>query len=200
MLTFAAGKASHAADGEPAATGKTASHLGEWTLMIVPAGRMAHREFAARDAIAAEGSLIIPAPSSDPAAPILPGAAASDEAAADALPSPALAVRYRTYREAYRAVPFSRAEYLANPSYRHDAAMELLFGQMRPTVIHRHVSQPRPAPTVAAFSPYYYYPPQYDYSRGPYSRYPGLFGYRGGYRLQYYINGSYGSLLAPYAY
>jgi hypothetical protein len=39
-----------------------------------------------------------------------------------------------TYAEAYAMVPFSRTEYEANPGYRHDSAMELMFGTMRPTV------------------------------------------------------------------
>ena len=41
------------------------------------------------------------------------------------------------YSEIYRSIPFNRAEYDANPSYRHDTAVEFLFGKMRPTVIHR---------------------------------------------------------------
>jgi hypothetical protein len=41
------------------------------------------------------------------------------------------------YYEIYKSIPFIRAEYDANPSYIHDATMEFLFGQMRPTVIHR---------------------------------------------------------------
>lgn len=48
--------------------------------------------------------------------------------------------RLQRYREVYNAIPFSRAEYDANPSYRHDATMEFLFGQMRPTVVHRQPS------------------------------------------------------------
>lgn len=55
-------------------------------------------------------------------------------------PSCDLAARYRAI---YDAIPFSRAEYDANPSYRHDATMEILFGQMRPTIIQRG-----PAPTT----------------------------------------------------
>ena len=43
-----------------------------------------------------------------------------------------------TYEQAYNAIPFNRAEYDANPSYRHDSAMELLFDQMRPTTIIRN--------------------------------------------------------------
>lgn len=42
------------------------------------------------------------------------------------------------YPQVYDAIPFSRAEYAANPSYRHDSTMEFLFGQMRSTVIHRY--------------------------------------------------------------
>lgn len=47
------------------------------------------------------------------------------------------ASRAQMYRDVYDSIPFSRAEYEANPSYRHDATMEFLFGQMRPTVINR---------------------------------------------------------------
>jgi hypothetical protein len=58
-----------------------------------------------------------------------------------------------SYAEAYAMVPFSRSEYEANPGYRHDAAMELMFGQMRQTVNARMTM------------PYF-------------SRYPDLFRYR----------------------
>ncbi len=42
-----------------------------------------------------------------------------------------------SYAEIYRSIPFSRAEYLANPSYRHEATMEIMMGQLRPTVTHK---------------------------------------------------------------
>ncbi len=42
-----------------------------------------------------------------------------------------------TYEQAYAQIPFSRTEYEANPNYRHDAAMELMFGTMRPMMISR---------------------------------------------------------------
>jgi hypothetical protein len=42
-----------------------------------------------------------------------------------------------SYAEAYAQIPFSRTEYEANPNYRHDAAMELMFGTMRPMMISR---------------------------------------------------------------
>lgn len=36
------------------------------------------------------------------------------------------------YEAVYRAIPFSRVEFEANPSYRHDATMEILMDQLRP--------------------------------------------------------------------
>jgi hypothetical protein len=44
----------------------------------------------------------------------------------------------QAYRLVYDAIPFSRAEYDASPSYRHDATLEFLFGQLRPMVIQRN--------------------------------------------------------------
>jgi len=68
------------------------------------------------------------------------------------------------YDRIYRSIPFRRSEYLANPSYRHDATMEILTGIPRPTVINRHdtpqrhVSHPQvSAPTTPPgliFRPY----------------------------------------------
>lgn len=57
---------------------------------------------------------------------------------------PAIAPQTASYRDIYYSIPFIRSEYDANPSYRHDATMEFIFGQMRPTVINRgttHVIQ-----------------------------------------------------------
>ncbi len=64
-------------------------------------------------------------------------------------PAPRNGATSDNYQRIYESIPYRRAEYLANPSYRHDAAMELLFGQQRPTVIMRtnHAEQivnPRP--------------------------------------------------------
>lgn len=44
----------------------------------------------------------------------------------------AMPVPRMSYAEAYAAVPFSRTEYEANPGYRQQAAMELMFGTLRP--------------------------------------------------------------------
>lgn len=67
--------------------------------------------------------------------------------------------RVRAYRELYDSIPFSRAEYDANPSYRHDATLELLFGQLRPTVVQRQqtrvqVELPAVTPPPWAYNPY----------------------------------------------
>lgn len=62
----------------------------------------------------------------------------------------------RTYQEVYNSIPYRRSEHLANPSYRHDATMEILFGQLRPTVIHRTQPSAPPvtAPPVSPLRPY----------------------------------------------
>ncbi|MBX3444483.1 MAG: hypothetical protein KF774_18935 [Planctomyces sp.] len=59
----------------------------------------------------------------------------------------------RSYEDAYRSIPFNRAEYIANPSYRHDSAMELLFGELRPTTIVRQGSEGGVAPRSEPFLP-----------------------------------------------
>jgi hypothetical protein len=66
-----------------------------------------------------------PAPA-DAAGAVAPVSAASGK------PTPRM-----TYAEAYAQIPFSRSEYEANPAYRHDAAMELMFGAMRPMIMSR---------------------------------------------------------------
>ncbi|MGE3314282.1 MAG: hypothetical protein AB7O26_04125 [Planctomycetaceae bacterium] len=72
-----------------------------------------------------------------------------------------------SYEEAYRSIPFSRAEYQANPSYRHDAALEIMFGQLRPTTIVRNA-----LPSTATDYGYNYfdYITPYSYYRRGYGR------------------------------
>ncbi len=43
-----------------------------------------------------------------------------------------------TYSQVYKSIPFIRSEYMANPSYRHDATMEIMFGKLRPMSINRY--------------------------------------------------------------
>ena len=54
---------------------------------------------------------------------------------ADATADASRTVNPAAYIEVYNSIPFSRAEYRANPGYRHQATMELLFGQMRSEVV-----------------------------------------------------------------
>lgn len=72
----------------------------------------------------------------------------------------------KTYETYYNSIPFRRSEYLANPSYRHDTAVEMMFGQMRPTVIHRQNTPERvvnPRPPVYDTNQFY----QMEYWRNP---------------------------------
>lgn len=52
-------------------------------------------------------------------------------------PSSSATVNGKNYEDIYRSIPFRRSEYLANPSYRHEATLEIMFGQLRPTTIHK---------------------------------------------------------------
>ena len=54
---------------------------------------------------------------------------------ADATADAPRTVNPADYFEVYNSIPFSRTEYRANPNYRHEATMEILFGQMRSKVI-----------------------------------------------------------------
>lgn len=71
----------------------------------------------------------------------------------------------KTYREVYDSIPFSYTEYLANPGYRHEAAMEILFGQMRPTTVHKeYTPQVVPDPTPSLYQPFLFaHPEQWIY-------------------------------------
>lgn len=114
--------------------------------------------------------------------PILPPSAAC-------LPSAggAACVNPWNYALIYDSIPFLRSEYIANPSYRHEATMEILFGQLRPTVVHKHPGQPRPHETLFPYEndiirPYSYYSmgPGAGYGRGPLP-----FGAPGAYGVNY---------------
>ena len=102
---------------------------------------------------------------------------------------PAQSPDVSNYQEIYDSIPYSRAEYLANPGYRHDATMEIMFGEMRPTTIHKTDTprriynlpplheDPRVQRQPLPWSPYgpnnylgYYYGPGmgYRFGYGPY--------------------------------
>ncbi len=67
-----------------------------------------------------------PLPAPDPAARVVPVGAEA------AMPA---GINRASYSEVYNSIPFRRSEYLANPSYRHDATIELLLGQIRPKTV-----------------------------------------------------------------
>lgn len=58
-------------------------------------------------------------------------------------PGPAAAGPRMSYADAFRAVSFSRAEYMANPSYRNEAALAMMFGQMPYVQTIKNVPAPR---------------------------------------------------------
>lgn len=91
-------------------------------------------------------------PEDVPAAPAVPAGPAAPAATpqplppdhAYAYPPPAIPGGRPSYAEIYASIPFIRSEYNANRSYRHDTTMELLFGQMRPTVVNKYAGPPPP--------------------------------------------------------
>lgn len=127
--------------------------------------------------------LIPPLPETDPAGPATAAASADErqlallddaqggDAAAGIVIRPAwepIGVEGRSYEEVYRSIPYSYTEYLANPGYRHDATMEILFGELRPTTIHRHhepelIWNDLPSP----YQPYRFSHPEYRQYRAP---------------------------------
>ena len=69
---------------------------------------------------------------------------------------PGPAIGPSAYAEVYNSIPFRRSEYLVNPSYRHDATIELMLGQIRPTTVTNvMVTQATCCwPQTATFSPW----------------------------------------------
>lgn len=71
------------------------------------------------------------------------------------------------YQKALASIPFDRAQYNVNPTYRHDSAMELLTGNARHQTIVKH-SYNTPQPTVIPGGSSYvapYNPARYGYLR-----------------------------------
>lgn len=125
----------------------------EWRVLIVasndPADRLVPQPLPGPDDAAAE-------PVTDGETVAYLAQDADDEVLITPAGSP-VPVNGRTYEEVYRSVPYSYTEYLANPGYRHEATMEILFGQLRPTTIHKHY-EPQPIVNVLPnpYQPYVY--------------------------------------------
>ncbi len=85
-------------------------------------------------------------------------------------------VNEKSYESIYNSIPYRRSEYLANPSYRHDTTVEIMFGKMRNTVVHRNDTQQRvvnPRPNL--YEPRLYREMEFWNYPGRYMRYlPGL--------------------------
>ncbi|MBI1347306.1 hypothetical protein GC163_13585 [bacterium] len=119
--------------------------FGDWVMTVTPWSADSTNVVAnpAADIViqpavfAEESSVPLDVPNDVAVSPPLPLDDASlPPAAAEPVPctaslSPAVAHAGR-YAEIYASIPFSRTEYDINPSYRHDATMELLLGQPRP--------------------------------------------------------------------
>lgn len=111
----------------------------------------------------------------------------------------------RNYYEVYQSIPYLCSEYQANPAYRHEATMEILFGKLRPMTIVKHTGRQASPPRVATPYAWPYLVPRgypyvdpyrfpgvfFDFGRGPYSRAQHLFGYEGGWPLKFYLNGTF---------
>ncbi len=82
----------------------------------------------------------------------------------------------RSYNDVYRSIPYRRTEYLANPSYRHDATMELLFGKLRPTtIVRQYTPKVVKTPKYTVYKPYLASQRELYWSSGTYL---GPFGWR----------------------
>lgn len=72
------------------------------------------------------------------------------------------------YQRILASIPFDRAQYEVNPTYRHDSAMEILTGNARHQTIVKHNYNNAPRPTVIPGGSHYaapYNPARYGYLR-----------------------------------
>ncbi len=103
---------------------------------------------------------------------------AESDAASGAMPVVS-ATCGQDYQRIYDSIPFNRAEYNVNPSYRHDSTMELLTGNARHQTILQHSTAPiaRRRPRYG-YVPYRYNNPRYGlnyYFYFPYWNYRGIY-------------------------
>jgi len=103
------------------------------------------------------------------------------------VPNGKLRLNGLTYRQVYDSIPYSRADYLANPAYRHEATMELLTGVPRQKVVHSNYEPKLNTPIEPQ--------PQFLYNR--YGTLGGTFGPQVGYG--YGLGWGGGFYLPPYA-
>lgn len=146
----------------------------DWHIQIVPGpaiGRSPRVEPATRNAQnSKEPASRKPAPAPEPE---------SEVVNADAMGSTSR-ISPAAYAEVYNSIPFSRTEYQANRDYRHEATLEILFGQMRPNRIVRSgasLGTSRASYTVQSVgrpggvAPYPYWSPMLPASMGYWQQY-----------------------------
>jgi hypothetical protein len=148
--------------GAPASAARPAGDA-DWQVAIVPE----------QATVNTDGPLVPPAPepAEEIALQVEPAAAAADPPApAEYFEAPShgiaiipaesakpVEVNGRTYEDVYRSIPFNHTEYMANPSYRHEATMEILFGQLRPmTIVKDQQAQPIVNQLPSPYQPYRY--------------------------------------------
>ena len=152
-----------AAVGSDAQTDRAAA---EWSVLIVAANDPSDRLVPPPPADPDEPALFSQVDASSEPVALQVNAAAGDVEIVPAVPP--VTVNDRTYEEVYRSIPYSYTEYLANPGYRHEATMEILFGQLRPTTVHRHyepevIVNDLPSP----YQPYRFSHPEFRQYRAP---------------------------------
>ncbi len=117
-----------------------AAEGGDWSIAITPATQFVQAPAAEAPTPAAPAAAPVeaPAPVAAPVAPEEVPQAVPHDAGIVIVPNPTAAPEAVAYARIYNAIPFNRTEYLANPSYRHETAMELLTGNQRQIVVHRN--------------------------------------------------------------
>lgn len=156
---------SHAGGREGGSTVFTEADGSAWTITIRPAVKVAQAEKssvavpeppealpAVRPAVAQETVQQKPTvPAAEPPAELK--APETFDVAINAGASSAT-FNGRSYAEIYRSIPYNQAEYYANPGYRHDATMSILFGQPVTTPVMRGAGDTGMPPQQPRYSPY----------------------------------------------
>jgi len=168
----------------------------DWTITITPAAKSApvvpHAAMptalpAPSPPLVSRQSVPVSAPAAEnpspPVAeePLVP--AVSTENGVVIAPNPSPAPQVSAYKAIYDAIPFNRTEYLANPSYRQEMAMELLTGHQRQIVVHRNytpqLNEPLPRHPLFLYNRYGFHGAGLGYGAFPYGHGFGINHYPG---------------------
>ena len=122
------------------------------TIEITPAMKVAVNDAAAKPYESSDGILIQPG-NFDAQVPEPEDTAAPT----DDKPKVAAAVSKHAYQSVYDSIPFRRSEFNSNPTYRHDATMEILTGNPRHQTIIRHTPRAQTAGPRIPIIPFTYH-------------------------------------------